>query len=435
MKAVSKAFSLENILFFQRTVCVFLITAMLILSFGGFFTMPFNDDFSEFYTKLDEEEKQEFEEGCFVKFDFLGSFISIFKMIGFSNSTGYEMENTYHEVVAQKNGHSLSMRSSAIAFLIMEGYDNDFTVGIYFTLAALISLSTPIILAVLLYIIFRKYKYPYGKKDFQAVYKGVMRQFRIILIPVPMMILLTAIAPKVDLGFSGWALIILCGAVTLINAVSPYFKDYTRTQRKYLIMLQCMSLLGIAVFAVFCISLIRSYTVSKAVAIFDTKSLSEFFALFGAGKIDIEEIISCIAALIFLFGLLGVCHSLRINLCRLGLVTTRMKKKDYSQGDAYPVLTIRPNIMILIYLLLINSQSELIFYNEQKIYFAVTMICVVLMTFVEVGIMVLKNTLCIDLGNGGRDVILQGSTYHPEAKGTKDESFLYGSLPFLKFFR
>ena len=79
--------------------------------------------------------------------------------------------------------------------------------------------------------------------------------------------------------------------------------------------------------------------------------------------------------------------------------------------------------MILIYLLLINSQEEFVFYDSEGVYFALAMLCVVLMTLVEVGIVLLKSTLCIDLGNGGREAVLEGNTYDSQIeKNLVDEA-------------
>jgi hypothetical protein len=138
--------------------------------------------------------------------------------------------------------------------------------------------------------------------------------------------------------------------------------------------------------------------------------LSGYYA-FKGGNFDISHIIAIIAGLVFSAGLLGVHHSLSNNLCRLGLTTTRMKKRDYSRGDDYISTTIRPNLMIAVYILLLNSQNELVFYKEQIPAFIICMSCVVLMTLTEVAVRVLGETICSDLGRGGKDTVLEGTIY------------------------
>ena len=144
MKQPSAAFPLEKILVFQRVICILLIALMLLSCRGGFFVVPFDDDFSDMYTELDSEDKEEFKDSVFVKFDFFGSSLAIFKLIYFANANGPELDNAYQEVMSISSGHSLAIRSNAIAFLIIEGFDSELFAGIYFSLLALTSITLPL---------------------------------------------------------------------------------------------------------------------------------------------------------------------------------------------------------------------------------------------------------------------------------------------------
>ena len=137
------------------------------------------------------------------------------------------------------------------------------------------------------------------------------------------------------------------------------------------------------------------------------------------------EVLFSLAAIVFLFALFGVCRALSHNLCRLGLTTTRLKKHDYTSGDAYISTVIRPNFMLVVYLFLLNSQGQFIFYGNEGRYFATMMICTALMTGTEILITVLKETLCSDLGRGGRYLVLEGDTYHPEHVNTDTAEYTF----------
>lgn len=419
MKDISRLFSFERVLFFQRIAISALIALILLSSLLPLFSVPFDDDFSQFYVVLDDEEEISYKEKMvYVDFDFSGSVLSLFKMIEFSGANASLYYDSYHAINDCKDGHSLSLRGTAIAYLILEAYDNDFSAGIYFTIMLLVTLAIPILAAICVILIIKdsgEIRRLWSQtSDEYSVYRSVMRKFRRILLLVPFPIMLVAIASKVSFGPGAIALFVFAGLGVLLNAVAPRFKAYTKVQKKYYSMLQIVSLLGIAIFITFCVTLVRSETVSKAIGLFDNKSLSQFFALFKGGNFDISHIIAIISGLVFSVGLLGIHHSLSNNLCRLGLTTTRMKKRDYSRGDDYIGTTIRPNLMIAIYLLLLNSPSELVFYKEQIPAFIICMSCVVLMTLTEIAVRVLGETLCGDLGRGGKDTVLEGTIYEAQ---------------------
>lgn len=416
MKDISRLFSFERVLFFQRLAISILIALILISSLFPLFSVPFDDDFSQFYKVLDDEEEISYKgKTVYVDFDFSGSVLSLFKMAEFSGANASLYYDSYHAVNDCKDGHSLSLRGTAIAYMILEAYDNDFSAGIYLTIMLFVTIAIPIVAALGIGFILKDIKkirrlWEQDENEY-SLYRSVMRKFRHILLFLPFPIMLVSIASKVSFGFGSITLFVFAGLGILLNASAPRFKAYTKVQKKYYNMIQIVSLFGIAIFITFCITLVRSETVSKAVDLFDNKSLSQFFALFKGGNFDIGHIIAIISGLVFCAGLLGIHHSLSNNLCRLGLTTTRMKKRDYSRGDDYISTTIRPNVMIVVYLLLLNSPSELVFYKEQIPAFIICMSCVVLMTLTEIAVRVLGETLCSDLGRGGKDTVLEGTIY------------------------
>jgi hypothetical protein len=154
--------------------------------------------------------------------------------------------------------------------------------------------------------------------------------------------------------------------------------------------------------------------ITKAVHLFDGKSLSGFFSMFENGKVDIDEILFSFAGLTIFISLLGARRALANNLCRIGFTTTRMKKKDYTSGDAYIATTIAPIAAFLVYLLLSGSKAEIILYPAELPYFITLIICTVLMTGTEILIAIFKETICLDCGRGGRDTVLEGNTYEAQ---------------------
>jgi hypothetical protein len=404
----------NKIILLQRLSCTGLIAVMLIFSvFGSFFRVPFNDDFTVFYETVNKEESNEQNEERYISFDFLGSTLSVFKAISLYNASYQEHQETYYNVIESER-ISLSTRASGIAYLVLEAFDSDFTVGLYYVMLILVSIGTPILLLVLLIIILTKYFKPQFRKTEHTIYKGTLNMFRIAISRIPFILLLNALVPKTKFGSSSFAVIILCIIGTIINAAASYFKEYTKAQRKYRTMLQLTSVAGILIFVCFCITVNASNLVPKAISLFDGRNLTDLVSIFKGGNFDINEILSLIAGFIFFFALFGICKPLANNFCRIGFTTTKLKKKDFSFGDSYIISCIRPNLAILVFFLLLGSQSELIFYKGEVVNLVIAFISIVCMTLGEVAVHVLRETLCVDLGKGGMDAVLEGTTYNAQ---------------------
>ena len=405
----------NKIILWQRLACTVLIALMILTSiFGSFFRVPFDDDFTAFYEAAEKEDvSQESDEERYISFDFLGSAISIFKAISFYNDSYSERQETYYNTWESER-MSLSERSSGIALLLLEAFDNDFTIGVYYSMLLLVSIGTPILLITLLSIILTKYFKPKFRKTEHSIYKGTLNMFRIALSRIPFIILLIVLVPKTKLGFSSFSMITLCFIGTAINAVAPYFKEYTTAQRKYRTMLQLTSMAGILVFICFSICINAAKLIPKSIALFGGRNLTDLISIFKGGNFDISEILSLISGFIFFFALFGICKPFANNLCRLGFTTTRLKAKDYSLGDSYIISCIRPNFAIMVFLLLLGSQAELIFYKGETFPLVITLISIACMTLVEVAVHVLRETICVDLGKGGMDTVLEGTTYNAQ---------------------
>ncbi len=404
----------NKIILFQRLTCTALIAVMLLCSvFGSFFRVPFNDDFTVFYETEDKDNLKEQTEERYISFDFLGSTLSVFKAISLYNASYQEHQDAYYNVIESER-MSLSTRAAGIAYLVLEAFDSDFTVGVYYVMLLLVSIGTPILLLVLLIIILKKYFKPKFRKTEHTIYKGTLNMFRIAISRVPFILLLNVLVPKTKFGFSSFAIIFLCIIGTGINAAASYFKDYTKAQRKYRTMLQLTSIAGMLVFVFFCITVNASKLISKAITLFDGRNLTDLVSIFEGGNFDINEILSLLAGFVFFFALFGICKPLANNFCRIGFTTTRLKKKDFSFGDSYIVSCIRPNLTILVFCLLLGSQAELVFYKGEIANLVIAFISLVLTTLVEVAVHVLRETICVDLGKGGMDAVIEGTTYNAQ---------------------
>ncbi len=404
----------NKIILWQRLSCTALVALMLVLSvFGSFFRVPFNDDFSVFYETVDKEDMEKNKEDKYISFDFFGSTVSIFKMISLHNASYVEHQEVYYNVIESKH-LSLSTRASGIAYLVLSAFDSDITVAIYYVLLLIVAIGTPILLLVLLIMILTKYFKPKFRKTEHSIYKGTLNMFRIAISRVPLILFLNVLVSKTKFGFSSIAVITLSFIGIIINAVAPYFKDYTKAQRKYRTMLQLTSLAGIFIFIIFSITLKASNLIQKAIVLFDNRNLSDLVSIFEGGNFDINEILALLAGFVFFFALFGITKPLANNFCRIGFTTTRMKEKDYSLGDSYIVSCIRPNFTILVFFLLIGSQAELIFYKGEVANLVIAFISLVLITLGEVAVHVLRETLCVDLGKGGMDAVLEGTTYNAQ---------------------
>lgn len=401
----------QKLILWQRLSCTALIALMLFFSiFGSFFRVPFNDDFTVFYESVDKEDIKNDAEKHYISFDFLGSTVSLFKTVSLYNASFSERQEAYYEVIDGENV-SLSERAAGIAYLVIEAYDSDITIGIYYSLLLIVSIGTPILLIILLLITLTKYFKPKFRKTEHSIYKGTLNMFRIAISRLPLILFLTMLVPKTKFGLASVAMITFSAIGMLINAAASYFKEYTKAQRKYRSMLQLMSVMGILIFICFSIFLNASNLIPKAIYLFGNRNLSDIIAIFEGGSFEINEILSLISGIVFFFALFGLTKPLANNFCRIGFTTTIMKKKDYSFGDSYILSCIRPNVSILVFLLLLDSQYELIFYKGEVASLVIAFTSIVCMTLVEVGVHVLRETICVDLGKGGMQAVLEGTTY------------------------
>ncbi len=418
MKKISPAFSLEKVLFLQRGICTLLVALMLIFSFGPLFAVPFTDEFEEFYDYAESDENAESEQNTvFLKVDFSTSVLAVFKFITLSAAKSSELSDIYYIIIESKDASDISTRAAGLAFMFMEACENDFTVVIYLALLIALCIAVPIVILVSLIFMFIKYGTFSKGKDEHLRYKGAMRHLRHVVYLMPMCVLPIAVAPKIHFGFSAIALIALGCLALLTNAAAPYLKNYTKAQRKYARMLQCVSLFGIGVFVTFCISLIRSHAMSKFVGLFNHQSLFEFVSLFEGGNFNLGKYISVIVGLAVLLGLYSTFNSPALNLCRFGIITTRMKAKDYTRGDSHITKTLLPNIILLMYFLVLGSHSEFVLYEGEIVYFIVCMASFTVMTLTEAIVILLGTTLCIDLGSAGKDTVLEGTVYEAQVEG------------------
>ena len=89
---------------FQRLFCIAVAAAMLILSFGSFFILPFTDDLTVFYSDIPKEDIAEFKEEAFVSLDPITSGAALIKMISLSSANSSEIEKVYYAIVENDGG-------------------------------------------------------------------------------------------------------------------------------------------------------------------------------------------------------------------------------------------------------------------------------------------------------------------------------------------
>ncbi len=423
MRKLSSLFSFEKILFLQRVICTLLVALMLAFSFGPLFIVPFDDDFSEFYDSIDSSEKTTAEQqGSSVSFDFPSATLAAVKLISLSSANSVELSDTYSFLMENQCDGNVSIRATAIAYLLVQAYENDVTVILYLIFLYVLTLAIPIVIGISLMYMFVKYSPFIRREDGRELYKGTMRHLRHIVYLMPMSVLLVAIAPKVRFGRSASVVFIICILALLVNAIAPHLKNYTKAQRKYIRMIQCVSLLGIVFFAVFCISLVRSHAMEKFVQLFNNDSLSGMLSIFIGGNLDTGKAISIIMGVLILLGLYTTYCSFAFNLFRMAFITTRMKRKDYTNGAAYIKKTLLPNLMTIAYFILLGTRFQIVVYKEDGIYFYLLLASLAFMTLTEIIIVVLGATLCMDLGDGGKDIVLEGTVYEVQLEKYKVES-------------
>jgi len=403
----------------QRMITIVLIAVMLCCSFWGFYTVEFNDEYRNFYepTELEDEAEMVRE----ITITPVTSLYSVFHMFFIGGLKAYDLDNVYYDVLESEA--TLESDALGLAYLTIGSARRDMIVNLHYIMLILLSVLTPVFLAVILIKALVKYVRTTIYIKEHDVYLGVINLFRTVLCKVPFLLFVALIAPKVKLGKSLIALVVLCAIGVVVHAVASWFKEYTKPQQKYRSMIQIVSLLGVivgaAAFALSC----KSNLILRAVnSFFEGESLVEFIRHFEGGKFDVSDnLVPFLVGVTFIAAYICLCRPFCNNLCRISLTTVEIKWKNIKYFDARISQSIFPNFMSLIFFFLSGSKTNLAFYQEEYPYFYAFMGCVLFMTLIEILIAVLKAKLCLDVGEGGTTTVLDGSTYFSKTEAFEIE--------------
>ena len=410
MKSRAHRTRTHKIMLFQRICCTLLILLMMLPCIGGLFQIRFPEDYGDFYDHIDSEP-----EGEALVLDPW----SILLSVGYLNTEEFFDPEDYTEEGAGQDVLGMH-RAAGIAYLILDVLEQEITVWMFLLAVLVFTLFLPCLLAVSFLLCITKYLLSDAKQTRRDTYKGVLNRFRLVLCQLPVAILLSLVSPFVTLTENFSLLLILCGVGMLINLVASALKRYTKAQIKYRQMLQSVSIFGILLFVGFCVCTVRSNLVQEGVKVFGGRDLQDIVDLFGM-HVDIVELLSLLFGSLFMIGFFSMARVCSNHLWRLGLTTTRLKEEDRTRGDTYPLSTLPTLLLPAVYLLLAGTDHSLNFREEEMAYFLCAMLCLALLIFLEFLIEILKSTLCIDLDEGGREVVLQGTTYQDETEAVAVE--------------
>ncbi len=410
MKPRSHRTRTHKIMLFQRICCTLLILLMMLPCIGGLFQIRFPEDYRDFYDHIDYEP-----EGEALVLDPWSILLSVRYLNSeeFFDPEDYTEENIEKDVLGTR-------RAAGIAYLILDVLEQEITVWMFLLTVLVFTLFLPCFLSVSFLLCITKYLLSDTKQTRRDTYKGVLNRFRLVLCQLPFAILLSLVSPFVTLTENFSLLLALCGVGILINIVASALKRYTKAQVKYRQMLQSVSIFGILLFLGFCVCTVRSNLVLEGVKVFGGRDLQDIVDLFDM-HVDIVELLSLLFGILFMIGFFSMSRVCSNHLWRLGLTTPRLKEEDRTRGDAYPLSTLPTLLLPAVYLLLAGTDHSLNFREEEMAYFLCAMLCLVLLIFLEFLIEILKSTLCIDLDEGGREVVLQGTTYEDETEAVAVE--------------
>lgn len=410
MKPRSHRTRTHKIMLFQRICCTLLILLMMLPCIGGLFQIRFPEDYRDFYDHIDYEP-----EGEALVLDPWSILLSVRYLNSeeFFDPEDYTEENIEKDVLGTR-------RAAGIAYLILDVLEQEITVWMFLLTVLVFTLFLPCFLSVSFLLCITKYLLSDAKQTRRDTYKGVLNRFRLVLCQLPFAILLSLVSPFLTLTENFSLLLALCGVGILINIVASALKRYTKAQVKYRQMLQSVSIFGILLFLGFCVCTVRSNLVLEGVKVFGGRDLQDIVDLFDM-HVDIVELLSLLFGILFMIGFFSMSRVCSNHLWRLGLTTPRLKEEDRTRGDAYPLSTLPTLLLPAVYLLLAGTDHSLNFREEEMAYFLCAMLCLVLLIFLEFLIEILKSTLCIDLDEGGREVVLQGTTYEDETEAVAVE--------------
>jgi hypothetical protein len=388
---------------------VVLIAVMICCSFMGYYKVELDDEYEVFFEPASWSESDE--DTRRITISPITSIASVSHIISFSEYDAQELNDIFYDV--SESDPSIDSDAKGLAYLTVDSFKNNMAVNFYYIALMLLSVLTPIFLIVVLIIALTKYiKTTIYKKEHTA-YLGCISLFRMVIRRAPLLLLIGLIVSKVKLGNSAIAFGFLCCLGILVHMVCSCLKDYTKAQRKYRTMLQCVSLLGVVSGVAFIVYALKCNLVLRLVEVtIGRTDLEDVLRLFEGGNFSfVDDLLPLLISAIFIAALISVCRPIANNLCRVSLTTIKVGLKNSTYFGARIAQSIFPNFMTLMYLFFLNSKLRVAFYGEEQVYFWVAMGCVFAMTLTEILLAVLSATLCIDLGNGGKTAVLDGSTY------------------------
>ena len=407
MNNAAKKISWNKVSTFQRIFTVVLLFLMLISSFFTYYSVPFNDSYDEFYQPADPSDEGIRE----ISISPAVTATSIFHIVSLIQAEPDEVNAVYHSV--SEGSPSIYNDAKGLAYLVVDSFEYSVIVNLHYITLMLLSIATPVFLFIILTIILKKYlKTSIYKKHF-AVYCGCMSLFRVILRSVPFVFFIGFIIPQADMGPSAMLLCALCIIGAFVHMVCSHIKDYTKAQRRYRNLIQFVSLISIAVSVTFAYFSFKSNFMLRTVeSLFGDITLIDITKIFSGGSFSFDEdILPLAVGVVFITALICAFRSFCNTLCRLSMATVHRKRYETVRPDAYIAKTIYPNIIAALFFLFINTDITVVFYDSEFEHFVMMISCILLTTIVEVLIVILRSIFCVDLGNGGRYAVLDGSTY------------------------
>ena len=407
---------IKCISFIQEVGCLIVLLSLLLCCLGNFFSVPYTSYYLDFY---DQPEFPEAEK------TFAVSPRTVLQSITYILDMKEANSNEYDELYAQLSPLPTiptESNAGALAITLLQAVEIDLFTALLLWAIAVLTLLIPLTLSVLFIHSLICFLIAFIRKNRRESHRVIRNAFRIIIFQISMIPLFPLLTPRIQLQDAAIILLTVAAIGIIMNVIFSFFKPLTSPQQRYKLMLQIISLLNIGAFIGFYAAVAKSRVIPAVFKLFHNTTGEQLLDLLLKFSFEAEEIFSLFFGTVFFVGLFTAFKALSHNLNRLQLTTSRYKKGESSLGDTYGKSVLPVLLMPATYLLTFNTKLYFPIPDDCIGVFLISMVLSFFLVFNEVLVNILKKTLCMDLGEGGMDLVLIGSTYDNETEQvSKDE--------------
>lgn len=449
MKFLEKFISPKKLTVIHTLVCFALIIVMFFLSFGTIFTLDVGKggevigDITDAIEELEEEAGEEFPDievptEINVSFPFiLKSAIGGIKVVPVLVDSVKEMaekvedaENTLNEDAlaesAMENGVEKTAEEASekvedvedaglkivelinqdlinlicLIIAVINAFTTNFIVGVCYALILVVVIMVPISCifnAILCIVSIIKNRQDPGK-----AFHRVGKSFSAIISKFPLILIVKALVPEVQLGGAIIAMFVTIVIGLIISFLASRLKGYEKAELKYLNVLQICSAVSLVAFLVFFFNMAKTHMLDAFFNKSGSYLMDQVGSLVENQKVDFLPLL---LIYLFVFVLIMICNYL-VD------IVTRIACMSSSKSDTHIFKTAAGLALVVIPFVLMNTDFKLELGEAEMSSFYVYGVGLILMLVVEIVLKVLSHTVDADISAERRKEIVTGEYVH-----------------------